>query len=273
MHDRDDPDWLFLLLRALRELDSRRSSEWRTSGEDDLLKQRSAPLLDSLARLLVSEERHQTVAVAFKPSIQQRQAPTFFVAQYSSSEDPQKLKNYLLFLASQLRKVREVMLSSHDAPSSPEPGIEYGPLHAAQQTGEIVALNHSWKKIKRRFTKDDRYKTFLSLVADVLEGEPADQRTGCDDMERRTLKALQGCPAADRECLSHVGEGIAYIRDVLFSQIGGRRDGKEGEYKLAVEDRRLLTRLRLEHHVMIPLIDRSQRLWSLCTDYIRGRLF
>ncbi len=207
MYTHNNPDWVALLLLGLLAVDGRSTllSTDAPALSERLLK-RYGPVFDSIARLLVSKEQHEVVALAFKPSIPRLQTPTFILAQ--NSDDPQKVKEHLVLLISHLREARELYISSQEEPSSPDP--MRNPLEFKKLEGEIAALHYCWKQIKRRFTKDGRYEAFLNLVADV-QGDAADLRTQCNDEERRTLKALQCCSAADREVLQDVRVAIEGI--------------------------------------------------------------
>ncbi|RDX43858.1 hypothetical protein OH76DRAFT_1171060 [Lentinus brumalis] len=132
------------------------------------------------------------------------------------------------------------------------------------------ALHHCWAKIKQRVTKDSRDERFVRLVADVLDGEPADERAGCDGEEKRTLKALQACSPADRERLREVGKSIAAVAGLLKHECG-RLEGEPGEYEIPDADVQPLLKLRLYNHLMVRLMREGRHLWPLCTDYIRVR--
>ncbi|TFK81208.1 hypothetical protein K466DRAFT_347037 [Polyporus arcularius HHB13444] len=132
------------------------------------------------------------------------------------------------------------------------------------------ALHHCWAKIKQRVTKDSRDERFVRLVADVLDGELADERAGCDGEEKRTLKALQACLGEDCERLREVGKSIAAVAGLLKHE-RGRLEGKPGEYEIPDADVQTLLKLRLYNHLLVRLMREGRRLWPLCTDCIRAR--
>ncbi|RDX51342.1 hypothetical protein OH76DRAFT_326445 [Lentinus brumalis] len=262
MYTHNNSDWLALLLCGLLVVDGR-SALPATDGPapSDRLLKRYAPVFDSIARLLVFKEQHEVVALALKPSVPRLQGPTFILAQ--NSDDPQKVKEHLVLLISHLREARELYISSQEEPSSPDP--MRNPLEFKKLGGEITALHYCWKKIKRRFTKDGRYEAFLNLVADV-QGDAADLRTQCNDEQRRTLKALQCCSAADREVLQDVRVSIEGIRDILLHhELAGTTQ------ELIAADVKVLVPLRVKSHFVARRAADSPRLWSLCDNYLRAR--
>ncbi|TFK80189.1 hypothetical protein K466DRAFT_656663 [Polyporus arcularius HHB13444] len=262
MYTHNNSDWLALLLCGLLAVDGR-STLPATNGPalSDRLLKRYAPVFNSIARLLVFRAQHEVVALAFTPSVPRLQGPTFILAQ--NSDDPQKVKEHLVLLISHLRETRELYISNQDEPSSPDP--KRNPLEFKKLEGEITALHYCWMKIKRRFTKDGRYEAFLNLVADV-QGDAADLRTQCNHEERRTLKALQCCPAADLEVLQDVRVGIEGIRDILLHhELAGTTQ------ELIAADVKMLVPLRVKSHFVARRTADAPRLWSLCDNYLRAR--
>ncbi len=175
--------------------------------------------------------------------------------------------NHVLYLVSHLRRVRELHLQE----GTIQVTAENTPLQRETQRGDITAIYFCWEKTKQRFRKDSRDERFVRLVADVLDGPPADQRADCDGEEKRTLKAVQDCSGADRERFQHVGESIAFITQ-HFEHKRSRVEGEGGRYKIPEADRHVLIELRLDRHNIYSVMEEGRHLWPLCTDYIRGQL-
>ena len=265
----DNPNWLALLLCGLHEDESRRAPLPATDDPtlDDKLFKRYAPALDSIARLLVYKKQQQVVAVAFKFATF-ADPPTVIVAQ--SNEVDAKVKKGLDSLLSHLRHIRALYVARYGPYSSSDEGAAVNeldpedPLRTSCITGELHALHYCWKKNQARFTKHGRYKTFLKLVADV-EGDPANQRRDISDpAELRTLTGLRALSVADQKRLRDVRSHIESIRDLILDKTMVGTDAP------TVDDLETLVFVRARLHFLVKLLDGSSKLWSLCTNYLRG---
>ncbi|RPD73031.1 hypothetical protein L226DRAFT_572484 [Lentinus tigrinus ALCF2SS1-7] len=270
-------DWLALLLCGLRDDDPDRVPLLEEVGgipdDDRFLKRYVAPVLNSLARLLrFSKAAQQVVAVAFKPARGLDEPPAFILAQNANA--PTRVEDRLVSILAHLRRIRELYRNAYGTLKSPPDlnsvlmGSEANrDLSGACLKSEIDVLFHSWDKIEARFTKNKRYDAFLDLVAEV-QGLPADQRVGCDDVERRTLKTLQDLSSDGRDRLVRVRVSIERVRDIFVPH----RD-LAGTLEPTKEDQKVLMQLRLFCHIIVRRVIDSPHIWPLCDDYLRGQSF
>ena len=167
---------------------------------------RYAPALDSVTRLLVYKKQLQAIAVACKPA--SLPGPfTFILAQNRNvkANDRKRLDSLL----SHLLRIGTLYGERYGQHFPADQGMAArnlvldDPLRMSYLTGELRALHHCWKK-HGCFTKHDRYKTLLKLIAGI-RGNPADPRRDISDPEElRTLKALQQLSSGEQTRLYNV---------------------------------------------------------------------
>ncbi|RPD52355.1 hypothetical protein L227DRAFT_617898 [Lentinus tigrinus ALCF2SS1-6] len=252
-------DWLALLLCGLRDDDPDRVPLLEEVGgipdDDRFLKRYVAPVLNSLARLLrFSKAAQQVVAVAFKPARGLDEPPAFILAQNANA--PTRVEDRLVSILAHLRRIRELYRNA------------YGTLKSPPDLNSVLMGSEANRDLSGACLKSEinRYDAFLDLVADV-QGLPANQRVGCDDWERRTLKALQDLSSADTECLVRV-RVIERIRDIFVPH-----RSLVGTLEPTKEDQKVLLELRLFCHIIVRRVIDSPNIWPLCDDYLRVRQY
>ena len=241
-----------------------------SANVDDKLLKRYAPVLDSLARLLVHQKGQPVVAVAFRPAGEfEEKPPAFIIAQNRNVET--KLKDRLKSLLDHLRTIYQLRRSIYGSSSPPtlneaEVSLEEdGRLEQACAAGECDVLYYSYRKIQARFTKNNRHKSFLNLVAEV-HGLPVDDRAdfGENTAARESLKRLQDLGAADRNCLLRIGKVIKTMEE------GFMQHNLSGEPQPTAADRFALVELQACCYNIAQRVSQSPSLWRLCNNYLRG---
>ena len=270
----DNPDYLALLLYGLDDLDDRRfplpEAAVGSTNVDNKLLIRYAPVLDSLARLLVYQKMQQVVAIALRPAGEfEDEPPAFFIAQ--NRNVTVKLNNRLKSLLDHLRTIYQLRRRIYGSSSPPtlndaEVPLEHdAQLQSAYGEGECDVLYYSYRKIQARFTKNNRHKSFLNLVAEV-DGLPVDDRAdfGENTAARESLKRLQDLGAADRNCLLRIGKVIKTMEE------GFMQHNLSGEPQPTAADRFALVELQACCYNIAQRVSQSPSLWRLCNNYLRG---
>lgn len=202
----DDPNYLTLLMRGLERKDSSNERErgFTFSGNH---KQRQQRILDSLASALVSTERGEIVlvGVALSGSTPSGSAVSSDVNLNDKIPDPvvrlyvannkditDATVEHLNYILAALRSAQNPSQGFSPVPST-FLALDGGRRVLAQL--ELRMIEHSWKKIRRRFIKNDRPTYFLQTAAAAQEiSSPNTKATQYDlrqlSMIRENVKLL-----------------------------------------------------------------------------------
>ncbi|TFK89435.1 hypothetical protein K466DRAFT_28044 [Polyporus arcularius HHB13444] len=193
---------------------------------DDGLLERSAPVLDSLARLLIREPGDQPVSVTVVPpnssGSPSHRRTTVLVSQNPGV--PAAVSIQLEIIIEYLSAARKLYLSERvdkrtiELTSPSEESPTDTPLQRELMELERALHRYCWAKEKRRLIKDGRHSLFKELVLNVY-GVAADSLPELAEevAEREALNALQNITLDEKEL---VGETACLIAD-LTSLLGG----------------------------------------------------
>ncbi|RPD75914.1 hypothetical protein L226DRAFT_612185 [Lentinus tigrinus ALCF2SS1-7] len=240
-------------------------------SEDRVLK-RYAPLLDSLARLLICEERNQVVSVALVlPELTPTsQGPAEFLVAHDGCVSPQVV-DHLKAIITLLREARLLYVQEVGDRGMP-PKLSIPTLDASQKSGletplmeKLQGLERSlhrycWAKERRRVTKDDRYGCFHRLV-DAATGV-SDQPANRTPKEHTALQNLREASSTHRAALQEVYDALSLINELL-SEDPDAHHAFIPESSTALD--KLIAAMRIVSH---NASDKSLKpLWLLCDDY------
>ncbi|RDX47173.1 hypothetical protein OH76DRAFT_798535 [Lentinus brumalis] len=267
-----DPDWLALLLRGFQDYNEthRRNAlaaRYNLNGSklatDNKILRRSAPVLDSLARLLVSEESDQIVSVTLVPPDGDDPAE-FFVAE--NGRIPIAAAGQLTTIVRHLRTARTLYVQA-GMPKAGEITLELE-AEPTPLTSELLRLEralhrHCWNKERRRLVKDGRVRRFEELVEDVC-GVPAGSRVDLAPKERAALEALQGVGEADLTALESTLASLTVLETSfkIPPDAAATVDGTTQRFVDVVVDH--MRQLDGE-------ASENSALWALCDNYISAK--
>ncbi|RPD75900.1 hypothetical protein L226DRAFT_570127 [Lentinus tigrinus ALCF2SS1-7] len=272
-----DLNWLAYLLYGLYE-ESNDSHPHESQlylnnldSEDRVLKH-YATILDSLARLLIYEERNQVVSIAVVlPELTPTsQGPAEFLVAHNGCVSPQVV-GHLKTIITLLREARLLYVQEVGDRGMP-PKLSIPTLDASRKSGLEIPLieklqglerslhRYCWEKERRRVTKDDRYGCFHRLV-DAVTGV-SDQPANRTPEEHTALQSLQEASSTHRAALEEVHDAL-FIINQLLSEDPDARHAFIPESSTALDA--LIAAMRVvSHHAS----DKSLKsLWSLCDRY------
>ncbi|TFK87028.1 hypothetical protein K466DRAFT_663331 [Polyporus arcularius HHB13444] len=273
-----DPQWLALLLRGFQDYNEKHrrnlhalTAQYNDSklATDNKILRRSAPVLDSLARLLISEESDQIVSVTLVPP-DGDDPPEFFVAE--NGRIPVAAAEQLTTIVRHLRTARTLYVQGGGGlPKAGGITLQLAHPDEAEPTlltSELLRLEralhrHCWNKEQRRLVKDGRVRRFEELVEDV-RGVPAGSRGDLAPKERAALEALQGVGEADLTTLESTLASLKMLETSFKSSPDSAAtvDGTTHRFvDVLIDHMRQLDGEASENSV----------LWALCDNYIGAK--
>ncbi|RPD60660.1 hypothetical protein L226DRAFT_369453 [Lentinus tigrinus ALCF2SS1-7] len=265
-------DWLALLLHGFYEENTGSHPPHSEVNDFDLDAhwdmERSTPSLDSLARLLIHQDRKQIVSIGLiLPDITSTsQGPAeFLVAQNGgvSARVTEQLKSIIALLT----EARALYVQDYDAGQRPILLSERTPLIAKLKELALSLHRHCWEKERRQVMKDSRCYRFHCLVEDVL-GASADSRVDLSLEERTALQALQDAPPSHHAVLKEVRDVMYFIK-ALLSKGPEERHGFIPESRDAIAAETLMTPVRILAKIT-SATETLKPLWRLCDTYIEA---
>ncbi|KAJ7467144.1 hypothetical protein FB451DRAFT_1484373 [Mycena latifolia] len=212
-----DPDCLAFVARALEQANDDAGKTRRPAAQSSLevrLVQRQADVLDSIARILVSQPRNQVVAVVaqlLQSADRDGNTTLLLVAENSDRPLLPSVITHLRDVFDRLTRIRAALPPALTTEKGFPPFIDSDTelAHERELVGlEEAILKYSWSKFRQRLTKNNRHKNFISVVADIY-GVSAEQRTSdLDQVERDSLHLLQNYNKVDSEQLMRVADVI-----------------------------------------------------------------
>ncbi|EIW75101.1 hypothetical protein CONPUDRAFT_147284 [Coniophora puteana RWD-64-598 SS2] len=218
------PDTNFLAFVA-HALDVANNTEKRQRPERDCAQKRAqADILDSLAYIAVCEEKHHVVATAaLLPGGSSTNRAGLEILVSENGTASQTVIDHLQSVLDRLILIRKqaepLFPKSRLSPRFPEWIDGDAPnLNAFERSLvdlEVSILRHSWKKLRRRATKDSQHVFATDTANDVCDPNAMD-RVAPD--QRPPLAKLQASTDEERELISEVVPALSVLARIIQTQ-------------------------------------------------------